>query len=171
MKQLILFFSFLLLYNCKQNNLPEPTVISFENQKLLKRYNWDLLDASTSSYNMLIYDRNIVFIQFVDVNDKRTIENFDVLQKFYDDYKTKIEFIIAVDSKYQTKVKKLVKDNNYTFPYSFPLSPFPNGKINKDSLPHTFVVSKKARIVSETKGLANWDSKNFRKLIDGLIKQ
>ncbi len=91
------------------------------------------------------------------------------IQKLYNDYKDKIAFVfITSDSK--LKVTKFYLDNNYKLP-TYNLITNPPNEINTNSLPTTFILDKKARIVARETGASNWNSSSVRKMLDRLLAE
>jgi hypothetical protein len=89
------------------------------------------------------------------------------LKKVYDDYKTKMDFLLLSNDN-QTKMIHYLDDNEYYFPLYFYLSEPPK-EFEVKKLPQSYLISKKGRILVDSNEAVNWDSTEFRKVLDGLI--
>jgi len=59
---------------------------------------------------------------------------------------------------------------NYSFPVYFENSFVPD-VLSAESIPTTFIIDKKGKIVVNKTGAANWNSTKTRTLIESLIKE
>lgn len=152
----------------KVSNLPEPTYIAFEQQQVVPFFDWSLIGPTGKTKNLYIDQGNVMIIHFWDANNPKSVEELEIFQKLYDDYKTKAQFYF-VTSNTQVEVRSFIEKNKFSFPVFFSLSPAPKPIENK-VIPSTYVLNKKGRIVIDTKFSANWNSENFRKVLDELVK-
>ena len=66
------------------------------------------------------------------------------------------------------KVVKFVQDNRYTFPVFRPVGEMLPPQLRVPSIPTTFVISPAGKIVSKRAGAANYDTPEFKKLLEEL---
>jgi len=150
------------------NDLPSPTLYAFEDQKILSNYYWSLIGLSGKSFDMVTKRGNVLLIHFWSIENEESVETLKSLDKLYNDYKTKIDFI-TITKDNQSNVRNFLDNNNYYFPAYYSLSIAPKPIENK--IAKTYLISKKGRILIEHEGAANWNSDEVRKVIDGLLNQ
>jgi thiol-disulfide isomerase/thioredoxin len=83
--------------------------------------------------------------------------------------KDKVVFIIlSLDHKDPyAKVTKFVQDKEFNFPVYLPASELPS-QLQVKSIPTTFIVDSKGKIVQKETGVTNFDTDQFRKFLEGL---
>lgn len=91
------------------------------------------------------------------------------IQKLYEQYKGKINFLLLTDEP-PAKVKAFARKYHYEdmpfYRYRYVPQDF-----SSRSIPSTFIISKKGKVVLTKKGAARWDSDKIKKLLDNLIRQ
>ena len=85
--------------------------------------------------------------------------------------KEKIVFImLSIDRQGDAdKVKGYVKDQEFTFPVYMPASILPN-QLQVGMIPTTFVIDSEGRIVTSERGAANYDTPEFKELLEKLAQ-
>ncbi len=85
--------------------------------------------------------------------------------------KEKIMFImLSIDQQGDLgKVKSYIKDKEFTFPVYTPASILPN-QLQVGMIPSTFVVNPEGRIVASETGAANYDTPEFKALLEKLVQ-
>ena len=91
------------------------------------------------------------------------------LKNLYKDYSNNVEFLFLT-SEDKSKVDKFYQDNNYEFP-TYNLLSNPPKQITTRSLPATFILDKKGKVVLAEIGAADWNNSKVRKLLDKLINE
>jgi hypothetical protein len=151
------------------SNLPEPTSIAFEKQLPLYSYDWQLLGIKGRPISFVEYMNRNVIINYWSPNSEESVAELEVWAKLYEDYKNDIFFIFATDDS-QADVNKFIKEKGYVFPIFYSAST-PLRTMVLDKAPKTYLITKKGRVVVNHSGAANWNSENFRKVLDGIIKK
>ena len=90
------------------------------------------------------------------------------IQKLYDDYKDKVEFVFVSNEDWTT-IDTFYKDKGYDLPTYNILSKVPDQLVS-NSIPATFVIDKNGVIVVDKKGPADWNSHKIRSLLDELLQ-
>jgi len=82
----------------------------------------------------------------------------------------KIMFImLSIDQQRDLgKVKSYIKDKEFTFPVYTPASILPN-QLQVGMIPTTFVIDPEGRIVASERGAANYDTPEFKALLEKLV--
>lgn len=151
------------------SDLPEPTTVAFEKQLPLYSYDWKLIGPTGKSLSFIEYmDRNVI-VNYWSLNNPESVEELKTWAKLYDDYKNDM-FFIFVTKDSQGDVNTFLKETGYVFPVYYSGST-PLKSIVLDKTPKTYLVTKTGRIVVNHSGAANWNSDNFRKVLDDLQKR
>jgi len=144
-----------------------PSVENVKDQKELTNYNWQLKGLNTQNIDFNTLQDKVVFINFWATWCPPCVAEMPSMQKVYDDYKDKVAFLFVTNENWG-KVSKFYKKNGYDLPTYNQLTKSPT-LFESSSIPITFVVNKKGKIVIRKTGAANWNSKKTRKLLDDLI--
>ena len=91
------------------------------------------------------------------------------LDKLYKDYKDKIEFLF-ITSDEEREVSKYYKQREFNFPTYNLRSAIPK-EISTSSIPATFIIDKKGRVVLEEFGPADWNTNKIRAMLEKLINE
>jgi thiol-disulfide isomerase/thioredoxin len=91
------------------------------------------------------------------------------IQKLYEQYKDKVNFLLLSDEP-PAKIKAFALEHHYG---DMPFYRYRNvpQDFSTRSIPTTFIISKKGKVVLTKKGAARWDSGKVKKLLDKLIRQ
>ncbi len=91
------------------------------------------------------------------------------IQALYEQYKTKVHFLLLSDEP-PGKVQAFAQEHHYTGMPFYLYRSVPND-FATGSIPATFIISKKGKVVLVKKGAARWDSDKVKKLLDKLAGQ
>lgn len=150
------------------SNLPEPTTIQFEKQLPMYSYDWKLLGPTGKTISFVEYMGRNVIVNYWSSNSPESVEELKVWAKLYEDYKNEVFFVFVTNDS-QTDALKFIKENEYVFPM-FYSGGTPLRSIVLDKAPKTYLIAKNGRIAVNHSGAANWNSENFRKVLDEFIK-
>ncbi|WP_320814451.1 hypothetical protein [Flavobacterium sp.] len=176
-KKVILFASlgvFLILavlfFNKENNtNFKKPSFVSFEEQQVLKDYNWNLIGIEGTSFNTVIKRDNVIVVKYLSLSNEDSQKEIELFNTIYEEYKTKIEFLVIVEDD-QLKVRNYLKENDYFFPVCYSLSRPPFKFEPQDKNFRSLIVSRKGRIIMDNFEPINWESNEIRDVLNGLIK-
>ena len=145
-----------------------PSEIAVEDQQFLDNYNWNLVDGTGRMYNLEQARGRVVLINIWASWCPPCVAEMPDLNELYLDYGDDVIFLfVARDQK--TKVDAFMTKNQYNFPVFYEQSKAPE-QLQTSSLPTTFILNKKGKLVVAEKGAASWNSKATRTMIDGLLK-
>lgn len=176
-KKIIFFASFgvllilaVMFFN-KENksNFKKPSFVSFEEQQVLKDYNWNLIGIEGKSFNTIIKANNVIVVKYFTLSNEDSKKEIELFNAIYEEYKTKIEFLVIVEDK-QPDVRKYLQEKEYLFPVCYSLSRPPFKFEPQDKNFRSLIISKKGRIIMDNFEPINWDSKEVRDILNGLIK-
>ncbi len=147
--------------------LISPSTINKNEQPSLTNYNWKLKDKKGTIYNFEETKEKVVLVNFWATWCPPCIAEMPSLQKLYDDYNKKIEFVFVSDESFET-IYSFLEKNNYTFKVYNEVSKS-DFFIIKD-IPRTFLIDKQGKVVIDKTGAANWNSESVRNTIDDLLR-
>jgi len=175
----IIFFAAILLLIIPQTRQPiqifihkglalfSPSIENENSRKTLTNYNWQLIDVNGKSYDFKQAENKIVLVNLWATWCPPCIAEMPSLQKLYDDYNQKIEFLFVTNEKSEA-VKQFLDKNNYNFNVLMPKSEYPK-VFNMKSIPRTYLIDQNGNIIIDKSGAANWNSEKVRKQIDKLL--
>src|SRR5687768_14659154 len=142
--------------------------------------------AKNFNYNFKITDLNGTVTDFKDLKGKTIFLNLwatwcgpcryemPSIQKLYDKVdKDKIVFVMLSldhDKNSRDKVESFVKEKEYTFPVYLPKG-YLTEQLQVRVIPTTFVISPDGKIASQETGAANYDTDEFRELLEKLSRE
>ncbi|WP_299759437.1 TlpA disulfide reductase family protein [uncultured Pontibacter sp.] len=94
------------------------------------------------------------------------------IQKLYEKVGSdKIAFVmLSVDEGGMEKVKKFIDKKGFTFPVYMPASQLPR-EFYSNAIPTTFILSPEGKIVAKQEGMADYDTKEVREFLQGMVKK
>ena len=146
-----------------------PSVRTAAKSPTLKDYNWELKGLNTPDINFKSLKGKVVFVNIWATWCPPCRAEMPLIQELYDDYKDKINFVF-VTSDNKEKVDIYYKENSLDLPTYNMYSKEPDLFVTR-SIPATYIVSKKGKVVVSTTGAANWNSKKVRRLLDRLLAE
>ena len=146
-----------------------PSTITEEQREELVDYNWKLKGLNTTNIDFNETKDKVVFVNFWATWCPPCIAEMPSIQKLYNDYKDKVEFIFVSNEDWTT-IEAFYKNKGYDLPTYNILSKVPDQLVS-NSIPATFIMDKNGTIVVDKKGPADWNSDKIRKLLDELIEQ
>jgi len=146
-----------------------PSVKSEAISPMLSNYNWQLKGLNTPDVNFEAFRNKVVFVNYWATWCPPCRAEMPLIQKLYNDYKNRVNFVfITTDT--EQKVSSYFQEHSLNLPTYNMLSREPS-EFTTRSIPATYIVSKKGKIVVSTVGAADWNSKKIRKLFDKLLAE
>lgn len=138
-------------------------------REILEDYNWSLQPLNAESINFSQSKGKIAIVNFWATWCPPCVAEMPSFQKLYDSYGDNVDFYF-VTSETPEKINKFMKKNGYKLPiyiqeYKSPI------QLESNVLPTTYVMSKNGEIVIEETGVADWNSKKMRVLLDNLLSE
>lgn len=146
-----------------------PSIENIEDRAIITNYNWQLKHVNGTDYNFRQAENKVVLISFWATWCPPCIAELPSMQKLYDDYKGKIEFVFVSNEK-QEVITAFLQKNNYTFDVYSPMEAPTNALFNVNSIPRTFLIDQKGSVMIDKNGAANWNSDTVRETIDQLLQ-
>ena len=145
-----------------------PSIETQSNREQITNYNWNLVDLNGSVYNFRQAENKIVLVSFWATWCPPCIAELPSMQKLYEAYSDRIEFVFVSNEKSET-IKAFMDKNGYNFKVYTPLEAPIINQFNVSSIPHTFLIDQKGAIVIDKNGAANWNSDAVKEAIDKLL--
>lgn len=145
-----------------------PRVVAVQEREKLAFYNWTLKDANWEFFNFERSRGKVVLIDFWKSWSLPSLPELKGIQALYDDYGDRVDFYIITDEE-QAPVKAFMEEHDFTFPvtYQFLESESP---VAHESTPRSYLIDREGYVVIDQEGIADWDSKRVRELLDQLLK-
>lgn len=134
----------------------------------LTDYNWHLRDGNDMAYNLQQAKGKVVLINFWATWCPPCIAEMPSMQKLYNDYGDKVEFLFVSDEELSV-IAPFLDKKQFTFEVYRPASQYP-AIFNVTSIPRTFLIDREGHIIIDETGAVNWNSEVVRSTIDGLLK-
>lgn len=141
-----------------------PSEIDEGEQEILKDYEWFLKNENDKTVNFSRSKGKVILVNYWATWCAPCLAEMPSLQELYSDYKDEVEFYF-ISSESPDIVNSFLEQENYTLPSYFFLSTPPE-VLKSSSLPTTFLIDKKGKLVMKKTGAANWNSKTVRATID-----
>lgn len=130
---------------------------------------WQLQHTNGTRVTFGELEGRVVFINLWATWCPPCIAEMPQLQKLYNDYSDKVVFLFVSNEEYST-IKAFMEKKEFTLPAYMPLTQYPDD-FEATSIPTTFIINKKGEMVVNKSGVAQWNSKRIRKVLDVLIAQ
>lgn len=132
-------------------------------------YNWKLQNSDGITFTIGDFKDKVVFINLWATHCPPCIAEMPDLQNLYNDYGSKVEFLFITNED-SDKVNQFMAKKELSLPIYKPLTQYPDD-FETSSIPTTFVINKDGEIVIHKVGLAKWNSKRIRNVLDVLINK
>lgn len=146
-----------------------PSVVSEESRELLDTYQWSLKGINTQDLNFTAAKDKVVLVNFWATWCPPCIAEMPSMQKLYDRYKDKAEFVF-VSNEVDSVLHKFMRTKNYDFPIYRAISNTPP-LLYGTSLPTTYLLDQKGNVVIKKEGAADWNSSSVHETIDALLAE
>ncbi|RFN60206.1 TlpA family protein disulfide reductase [Marixanthomonas ophiurae] len=144
-----------------------PSETDVEERKQLTDYNWNLTSLENNGVDFSESKGRVILINFWATWCPPCIAEMPSLQNLYDEYGERVDFYL-VTSEEPEIVQRFMDKKGYTFPIYIQHTKAPKVLFSQ-SLPTTYLISKKGEIVIKETGAADWDSEKTKGIIDGLL--
>lgn len=145
-----------------------PTEIKADERELLGTYHWDLQDSEGRSYDFANAKGEVVFINFWASWCPPCVAEMPDLDLLYKDYSEDVVFLFVARDQ-RNSAEQFIDKKGYSFPVYYDLGISPSA-LEPESLPTTFILDQRGGIVVKKKGVAAWNSKATRDLLNKLLR-
>jgi len=146
-----------------------PSTIEVSEQVMLSNYDWDLKDASGNIFHFKETKGKVILVNFWATWCPPCIAEMPSINDLHNIYKDKIEFVFVSNEEHQV-INQFLNKKKYRFKVYNPVTMHPEA-FDVSSIPRTFLIDKKGRIIIDKTGAANWNSETVRITIDSLLAE
>lgn len=132
-------------------------------------YEWKIANSDGITLKFDEFKGKVVFINLWATWCPPCIAEMPDLNKLYLDYADKVEFLF-VSHEESAVVNDFIAKKGFSLPVYKPVTQYP-ADFETNSIPTTFVINKNGEIVISKSGVANWNSRKVRNILDILISQ
>ncbi|TLX73057.1 TlpA family protein disulfide reductase [Labilibacter sediminis] len=132
-------------------------------------YSWHYTNSAKEEKHFSELKGKVILLNFWATWCPPCVAEFPAIQELYNEYGDKIEFVL-ISSEEQEAINQFLDKKGYTIP-TYTLADKIPGILSTNSLPTTFLISKKGEIVLNKKGAAKWNSDKVKSLLDKLIAE
>jgi len=147
----------------------ESLEIDKEKQQELKNYDWQLVEMNGNIVNFSEFKGQVVLINTWATWCPPCIAEMPSFQKLYNKYKGKVNFLFIANDKPE-KVKGFLQKNDLNIPVYFNVSNMPV-VLQSSSIPTTFIIDKKGKIVVKKIGAADWNSGQVFRILNKYLAE
>jgi thiol-disulfide isomerase/thioredoxin len=141
-----------------------PSEVAKEDREEIGSYDWKLRDLDGNRVNFEESRGSVAIVNLWATWCPPCIAEMPSFEELYNDYGNKIDFYF-VSSEESDRLMNFMQKKEYSFPVYQPLSAGPP-KMQSNSLPTTFVISKTGEILVRKTGAADWNSSRLREKLD-----
>ena len=109
------------------------------------------------SFDLSDFKGKVVFVNFWATWCNPCVQEMPDLQKLYDKYKEKAEFIL-ISSEHKNVIDTFIKEKNYTFPIGYDTDYENSKNYNTYAIPYTFIIDKEGKIFKSFLGANTFDT-------------
>ncbi|TMM53373.1 TlpA family protein disulfide reductase [Maribacter algarum] len=146
-----------------------PYTIDKEDQLILSCYNWKLSNARGEVFNFKDVEGKVVLVNYWATWCPPCVGEMPSLQELYNEYGDKVEFVFVAHDEGE-KVKDFMSKKEYNFPVYFEKSSSPI-VLSTKSIPTTFIIDKKGKIVVRKTGAADWNGNSTWEILERLLAE
>jgi len=144
-----------------------PSIIETDERTVLKDYNWTLIDHKGNTFTFEAAKEKVILVNFWATWCPPCVAELPSLQALYNDYQDKVVFVFISNEEVDT-IHSFFAKEDYNFPVFKPQSNPPK-TFEVPTIPRTFLIDKKGKIVIDKLGAANWNSDVIRNQLDALL--
>ena len=144
-----------------------PSSIEEANREVVSDFHWNLVDSSVRKINFQELEGEIILVNFWATWCPPCIAEMPSLNALYSDYKDKIKFVFVANDQ-KSKVDAYLEKNNYDLPVYYSSEKAPT-ELYSNSIPATFLIDDRGKIVMKEIGSSDWNSTKVRNQINELV--
>lgn len=144
-----------------------PSAVSKEKQIQLQPFTYHLKDLNNESQLVEIGKGKITFLGYWATWCPPCIAEMPSINDLYKDYGDKVQFVLITNENPEV-VTNFLKKRDFQLPVFLPAMETPE-QLYERSIPTSYIIDQNGRIVVKEKGASDWNSKDVRKILDGLL--
>ncbi|NRD22408.1 TlpA family protein disulfide reductase [Winogradskyella litoriviva] len=147
----------------------QSSVIDKEDRLTINNSTWNLKSDKNLTLNFEDLEGQVIFINFWATWCPPCIAEMPSLQALYNDYNEKVVFLFVTNDSFEIVEKfKMKRGFNFEVFNSTTATP---AELKTSSIPRTFIINKKGKIVVDESGAVNWNSDKVRQQLNNLLSE
>ena len=142
--------------------------IDEDEREKLDDFSWNLVSMKGENLNFASLEGKVILVNFWATWCPPCVAEMPGMQKLYEAYGDRVEFVFIARDEHERVVKFLEK-KNLNLPVYYERTSPPE-VLSTSSLPTTYLIDSKGMIRVDKVGAADWNSKKVRSLLDELIQ-
>lgn len=144
-----------------------PSITKSEKQIQLPQFDYLLTENNGTSTAISIGNGRVTFISYWATWCPPCIAELPSIQKLYQDYGDKVDFILLTNEQ-PTTVYPFLEKKGFDLPVYFPKMKAPEA-LYSTSIPTNYIIDATGKIIVKETGAVDWNSSKTRELLDGLL--
>lgn len=144
-----------------------PKVVEVSRRQQLPFYDWTLKDADWEFFSFEKSRGRVVLIDFWASWRLPCLPELKEIQSLYEAYGDRVDFYIITDEE-RPPVEAFLEEHDFTFPVTY-LILGTESPVDVEDPPRSYLIDRDGNIVIDQKGIADWDTKKVRQLLDELL--
>jgi thiol-disulfide isomerase/thioredoxin len=132
-------------------------------------FSWQLADMQGNPVVLSDYRGQVIFINYWATWCAPCLAEMGQLEKLRDAYNNKVQFLL-VSNESKTVIQQLMDKKGVNLPVFVPHSQYPD-QLESSVLPTSFLINKKGQLVMKKTGVAQWNSKKVKSILDNLLAE
>lgn len=146
-----------------------PSTVSVEKREKLQDYTWSLKKLNEGTENLEDSKSKVLIVNLWATWCPPCIAEMPSFQSLYDAYGDRVDFYFVSNEKSET-LNRFMEKHQYSMPI-YQAMEAPPAAMSSNALPTTYVIDKKGEIVIEKTGVADWDSRKMREVLETLLSE
>ena len=130
-------------------------------------YRFSLVDLEGRRHSLEEFRGQVVFLNLWASWCPPCLAEMPNIHRLYRKTGSEVAFVMVSLDRDPTVASKWIEGKGYTFPVYFPAGPLP-AAYDSPTIPTTFIISPDGKIVSQRRGMADYDTEAFRSFLRGL---
>ncbi|WP_400073406.1 TlpA family protein disulfide reductase [Zobellia russellii] len=144
-----------------------PSVLENEDRKVIQPFNYSVRTLDGKNITLGVGKNKVTFISYWATWCPPCIAEMPSIQKLYDDYGDKVNFILLTNEEPEV-ITKFLHKKEFNLPVYIPKMSAPEALFEK-SIPTNYIIDKEGTIVVKETGSTDWNSKNTREILENLL--
>ena len=149
----------------------QPSVKENESYKQLDNndYHWKLQTFNGDAFTLQDLAGNVIFLNFWATWCPPCRAEMPAIQELYNQFQDDVIFVLVSNENPQT-IQNYFTEQGYELPVYFSNSEIPV-QLRSNTIPATFIISRKGKIILEKKGAARWNGAKIKQLLYTLVSE
>ena len=145
-----------------------PYVVDESKRRELPYYDWTLKDSEWEFFSLERSRGKVILLDFWASWRLPCLPELYSIQSLYEDYGDRVDFYIITDEE-RPPVEAFMEEHGFTFPVTY-LILDAESPVKVAEPPRSYLIDRDGYIVVDQKGIADWDTRKVRKLLDELLQ-